>query len=48
MSEDRSTVWGKSSLDLPPYFAAFVNGVAVSFLFTELIHKTCLQFQKKN
>ncbi|CAG07313.1 unnamed protein product, partial [Tetraodon nigroviridis] len=28
-SEDSSTVWGKSSLDLPPYFAAFVNGVAV-------------------
>ncbi|XP_003961703.2 cis-aconitate decarboxylase isoform X2 [Takifugu rubripes] len=28
-SEDRSTVWGKSNLVLPPCLAAFVNGVAV-------------------
>ncbi|KAM9346799.1 LOW QUALITY PROTEIN: cis-aconitate decarboxylase, partial [Symphorus nematophorus] len=29
MSEDRSSVWGKSKITLPPHFAAFVNGIAV-------------------
>ncbi|XP_040912748.1 cis-aconitate decarboxylase isoform X2 [Toxotes jaculatrix] len=28
-SEERSTVWGKSDIILPPHFAAFVNGIAV-------------------
>uniref|UniRef100_A0A8C3ACS7 Aconitate decarboxylase 1 n=1 Tax=Cyclopterus lumpus TaxID=8103 RepID=A0A8C3ACS7_CYCLU len=28
-SDERSSVWGKSELTLPPYYAAFVNGVAV-------------------
>ncbi|KAG7502838.1 cis-aconitate decarboxylase [Solea senegalensis] len=28
-SEERSSVWGKSDLTLPPQFAAFVNGIAV-------------------
>lgn len=30
MSEERSSVWGKSDITLPPYYAAFVNGIAVS------------------
>lgn len=30
-SEERSSVWGNSDLSLPPQFAAFVNGVAVSW-----------------
>ncbi|XP_035507352.1 cis-aconitate decarboxylase isoform X2 [Scophthalmus maximus] len=29
MSEERSSVWGKSDITLPPYYAAFVNGIAV-------------------
>ncbi|XP_029937179.1 cis-aconitate decarboxylase [Myripristis murdjan] len=28
-SEEKSSVWGKSSLTLPPPYAAFVNGIAV-------------------
>ncbi|XP_018558179.1 LOW QUALITY PROTEIN: cis-aconitate decarboxylase [Lates calcarifer] len=28
-SEERSSVWGKSDITLPPHYAAFVNGVAV-------------------
>lgn len=30
VSEERSSVWGKPQVTLPPYYAAFVNGVAVS------------------
>ncbi|CAB1448789.1 unnamed protein product [Pleuronectes platessa] len=29
MSEERSSVWGKSNMTLPPHYAAFVNGIAV-------------------
>ncbi|KAK2840028.1 hypothetical protein Q5P01_013768 [Channa striata] len=29
MSEERSSVWGKSETTLPPHYAAFVNGIAV-------------------
>ncbi|CAJ1079742.1 cis-aconitate decarboxylase [Xyrichtys novacula] len=29
MSYERSSVWGKSELSLPPHYAAFVNGIAV-------------------
>ncbi|KAK2905863.1 cis-aconitate decarboxylase [Channa argus] len=29
MSEERSSVWGKAESRLPPYYAAFVNGIAV-------------------
>uniref|UniRef100_A0A3Q0SR58 Cis-aconitate decarboxylase n=1 Tax=Amphilophus citrinellus TaxID=61819 RepID=A0A3Q0SR58_AMPCI len=28
-SQERSSVWGKSNIILPPHYAAFVNGVAV-------------------
>ncbi|XP_041662788.1 cis-aconitate decarboxylase isoform X2 [Cheilinus undulatus] len=28
-SDERSSVWGKSEISLPPHFAAFVNGIAV-------------------
>ncbi|XP_037646482.1 cis-aconitate decarboxylase [Sebastes umbrosus] len=28
-SDERSSVWGKSEITLPPHFAAFVNGIAV-------------------
>ncbi|XP_054644132.1 cis-aconitate decarboxylase isoform X2 [Dunckerocampus dactyliophorus] len=28
-SEEKSSIWGKSDVTLPPHFAAFVNGVAV-------------------
>ncbi|KAM3608023.1 uncharacterized protein V6R79_017910 [Siganus canaliculatus] len=29
LSEQRSSVWGKSDITLPPHFADFVNGIAV-------------------
>ncbi|XP_037542518.1 cis-aconitate decarboxylase [Nematolebias whitei] len=29
MSEQRSSVWGRSEVTLPPHYAAFVNGIAV-------------------
>ncbi|MED6290221.1 Cis-aconitate decarboxylase, partial [Characodon lateralis] len=28
-SEHRSSIWGRSEISLPPYYAAFVNGIAV-------------------
>uniref|UniRef100_UPI0037E9B440 cis-aconitate decarboxylase n=1 Tax=Semicossyphus pulcher TaxID=241346 RepID=UPI0037E9B440 len=28
-SDERSSVWGKSEMTLPPHYAAFVNGIAV-------------------
>ncbi|XP_010732301.3 cis-aconitate decarboxylase [Larimichthys crocea] len=28
-SDERSSVWGKSQMSLPPHYAAFVNGIAV-------------------
>lgn len=30
-SEDRSSVWGKADVTVPPHYAAFVNGIAVSY-----------------
>lgn len=31
-SQERSSVWGNPQVALPPYYAAFVNGIAVSTL----------------
>lgn len=32
VSQERSSIWGKSNMILPPDYAAFVNGIAVSLV----------------
>lgn len=39
VSEERSSVWGKSDIALPPHFAAFVNGIAVSLYENIIIYE---------
>lgn len=46
-SRERSSVWGQSDIILPPHYAAFVNGIAVSLDFykSKNLQKTGIMIQ---